>query len=424
MSFWPIDPLAAIWLVVGVQLLPLPAGILAWIIPGTDWFLMRYDIPYAAGRLSAAVNDPAGIPFDQRHPLSIDPDRTRLAVVFFAGFALLLIGLLHGMTTRLAGQLARNVAVLGVVVAIAGLVQNAVTPGALYGFWKTPAFANPFGPFVNRNHFAGWMAMALPLAVGYVRALAAESDRPRAGDLRSRLIWLSSKDASLVIIASVATVVLMLSLLMTLSRSGIGCLAVVFLICAVFRAGRRRPGTRVSVQAVCLTLAALACVAWAGVDRLESRFASLENSGLSGRLGAWTDGVDVAGRFPLTGTGLNTYGTAMLLYQTHDLQHHYGAAHNDYVQLAAEGGLLLAIPAIALGGVLVRDIRRGLRQVSDREAGYWVRFGATTGLGAIAIQELFDFSLQIPANAMLFTVLLAIAAHQRVGATCRPRSAS
>jgi O-antigen ligase len=84
-------------------------------------------------------------------------------------------------------------------------------------------------------------------------------------------------------------------------------------------------------------------------------------------------------------------------------------AHNDYVQLAAEGGLLLGVPAAAAMILLVRAIRRNLRAARAESRGYWIRAGAVIGLLAAAIQEVFEFSLQIPVNALLFATLAAVA---------------
>lgn len=53
-------------------------------------------------------------------------------------------------------------------------------------------------------------------------------------------------------------------------------------------------------------------------------------------------------------------------------------------------------------------IHRGERDGS----GYWIRVGAVTGLAAIAVQSMADFSLQMPGNAALFAVLCGIALHQ------------
>jgi O-antigen ligase len=91
---------------------------------------------------------------------------------------------------------------------------------------------------------------------------------------------------------------------------------------------------------------------------------------------------------------------------------HFREAHNDYLQLAAEGGVLLGIPALAAVVLLVRAIRKRFRDDSDDRMTYWLRFGATTGLVAIALQSAVDFSLQMPGNAVLFVVLCAAALHR------------
>jgi len=102
----------------------------------------------------------------------------------------------------------------------------------------------------------------------------------------------------------------------------------------------------------------------------------------------------------------------MLFYQRNDPTLHYTAAHNDYLQLAAEGGLLVGIPIAWAVVVLVRTIRRRFSESGRETAAYWIRVGAVTGLIAIALQEVVDFSLQIPANACLFAFLCAIAIHR------------
>jgi O-antigen ligase len=111
------------------------------------------------------------------------------------------------------------------------------------------------------------------------------------------------------------------------------------------------------------------------------------------------------------GTGLNTYGVATIFYQQHDLAWHYNEAHNDYLQLLAEGGALLTIPALVCVGVFVPLVRRRFRDERSITS-YWIRVGAVTGIGAIALQETVEFSLQMPGNAALFAVVCAIALHR------------
>ena len=127
------------------------------------------------------------------------------------------------------------------------------------------------------------------------------------------------------------------------------------------------------------------------------------------RIDAWRDGWGVVRDFPLFGTGINTYADAMLFYQRNNPGFFLAQAHNDYLQLLAEGGLLVTIPAAIAILLLVYAIRRNLRAARDEARGYWIRAGATVGLLAIAVQEVFEFSLQIPVNALVFCTLAAVA---------------
>src|SRR5207247_1578762 len=74
-----------------------------------------------------------------------------------------------------------------------------------------------------------------------------------------------------------------------------------------------------------------------GVDAVATRFLALPGSGLGGRVAIWRDTLTIIRDFPWTGSGLNSYGTAMLYYQTFGFPAYFPWAHNDYLQLAAEG---------------------------------------------------------------------------------------
>jgi O-antigen ligase len=124
------------------------------------------------------------------------------------------------------------------------------------------------------------------------------------------------------------------------------------------------------------------------------------------------DAWSVIRDFPLAGTGLNTYWAAALFYQRHELAHFFAQAHNDYLQLAAEGGLLLILPAVACLAIFIRDVRRARREEVRGSVSWWLRSGAVTSLLAIACQETVEFSLQMPGNAALFVVVCAIAVHR------------
>ena len=126
--------------------------------------------------------------------------------------------------------------------------------------------------------------------------------------------------------------------------------------------------------------------------------------------GVLAEGIDVVPAGPLPG-GLNTYGVSTLLYPMSDPTRHAMEAHSDYVQILSEGGIVFAAAALFVIVQLTRAIRAGFAQPQTASL-YWVRTGATLGLIAMAIQELTDFSLQMPGNAVLFVLLAAIAMHR------------
>jgi O-antigen ligase len=132
---------------------------------------------------------------------------------------------------------------------------------------------------------------------------------------------------------------------------------------------------------------------------------------IGGRLGIWRDTLRIIADYPWTGTGMNTFGFASLVYQSATpLSEHYKEAHNEYLQVAAEGGLLVGVPVLlcvwSLSGLVVDRLNDANR------LRYWLRAGAVTSLLAIAVQSLVEFSLQMPANAALAAVVMAIAVHK------------
>jgi O-antigen ligase len=380
-----------------VQLVPMPLAIMSRISPEAVRVIRQLDFAVASGSLD-------------RHPLSIAPGLTLVSLILFMSNAILLLGCARLFSTRGARRTAEAIVVLGVGLALTGIIQSRFFTGRIYGFWLPMEGASPFGPFVNRNHFAGWMLMALPLTLGL---LLGGLTRARTGVRSSghhRLMWFSSTEASRLILLAGSALVMAVALALTMSRSGMSALALAVVLTGTMVARRLRSGRR-TVAVGYLLLLVIVAVGWVGAGAVASRFGEARWNNFNDRRGAWADAIDIARKFPMVGTGLNTYGVSTLLFQRHDLSRHYEQAHNDYLQLAAEGGLLLTIPALLCLALLVVLVhRRFVDDLSERT--YWLRVGAVTGLIAIAFQETVDFSLQMPGNAALFAVLCAIALHR------------
>jgi O-antigen ligase len=380
-----------------VQLVPVPLTFIASASAETTHVLQQLDLGVAAGSAS-------------RRPLSIAPALTLVGLVLFTANALFVLGAARLFSIRGARRVADAIAVIGVALALVAIIQKPLFTGKIYGFWTPFAAGNAFGPFVNRNHFAGWMLMALPVIFGLICGGTARAMRGVRPNWRDRLLWFSSSDATRLILYAFGASVMALSLVLTMSRSGMSALALSIAITGAFVIRRQRT-TRRAVTIAYLCLLVVVVVTWAGADAIASQFAEADWSEFNNRRGAWTDAIDIASRFPAVGTGLNTYGVATLFYQRHDLAKYFSAAHNDYLQLAAEGGLLLTIPAAACLVAFIVAVRRRFVEESSVRT-YWLRVGAVTALTAIALHETVDFSLQMPGNAALFAVVCAIALHR------------
>lgn len=391
--------LAAVATAMALQLVPLPYGIVQALAPGMDGFLREYLLGYEP---------------PSWHALSIDSGQTAVTLALLVAFGTLLIGLTRAVRYMRLDWLLTQLLGLGVALAIAGVLQKALAEPnqpLVYGFWRPVYGGNPFGPFVNRNHFAGWMLMALPLVIGYAAAELERAARPRAASWRLWLRWLVTTEASRFLVAAVGVLSMGMSVVLTGSRSGVAGLAVAlgaFGYFVVRRASGRRPRALAAASMAALLAAILL---WAGPAEIVERFASASGHA-EGRLSAWRDTWRIMQAFPAAGTGLGTYGLSMLVYQTAGRPEIYLQAHNDYIQIASEGGLLVGLPALALVGVIVSAIRRRLRAGEDDTRTRWIRAGAVAGLLGIAAQSLVEFSLQMPGNTLLFVVVAAIAMHR------------
>lgn len=387
------------------QLVPLPPAVLRTISPATYAFLKNYSLSYAVS--------------PSPHALSIDPPQTLLGLAFVGAFILFLAGTVRAFSRTGVRRVVAAILVFGGILALIGIVQKAVLGDhtymgmKIYGFWTPEStLVTPFGPFVNRNHFAGWMLMGIPLAIGLLCAMFEEGAHLVRPGWRNRLLWLSSPEGGRLVLAGFASVLMALSLAMSMSRSGMAAFALIAMFIG-WRLVMALPSTRARATAAALFLVLLVLPAlWVGAGSAMDRFSGDPRGSMETRLRVWRDSRAIIRDFPIAGTGLNTFATAEVLYQGGSRATHFEEAHNDYLQLAAEGGILLVLPAAIAVALFVRGVRRRFAEDGDERTTYWIRFGAVSGIIAIALQSLVEFSLQMPGNAAFFVVLLAIALHR------------
>ena len=378
-----------------VQLVPLPSAVRAAIAPHVDGFRSALYL----GPTDAAA----------WWPLSVSPGWTAYSL------GLVMTALLVFWTARRACALGmplrivRHVAFAGLVAALVALADQAAgDPSLIYGRWQPlDAGARPFGPFVNRNHFATWVLMACPLAAGYVAAVL--SARRPSPALRAKLVALLEWLGTSALWVGVAGVVMTLALVVSTSRSGLLAFGVSLVGAAWLARGRLTRKAGVLGLLAIIALAALVA-AYVNVQPLLSRVDETLAVGAGGRPRIWQETLRLIRDFWLTGTGLGSYQTAMLVYQQTDRTVFINQAHNQYLHFLAEGGVLLTVPAVMAVVAFIRLFRTRLAQ--DTSSSVWLRIGGGAAILAVAVQGVWETGLRMPANGLLFAIAAAVAVHR------------
>jgi O-antigen ligase len=373
--------------VIAVQMAPLPEAVVAVISPATRALQDAYALE----------------PFGGWRPLSIHPAATRTA------FALALAGAFVFWAAREAFRRSGSRAAIrvltwvGFACSIVALTQRATAPRTIYWMWTAAdPRALPFGPFIDRNHLATWLVLTISVGGGYLamRATTYLQDRGAQGG-RAIASALVDRD-SIGLVACLGA--MLITVAATLSRSGFVALVASVLIAAILAGVTRRRGvSMVAAAAVVIILAA----AWINGEGLVQRVQGTLDAVPIRRLAIWRDTLPIIRDFPVLGTGAGTFADAMFIYQRADKQVLFNHAHNEYLQLFAEGGAALLLAVLAILVLLHRVVRA--RLADDRGPHRWIRIGAYAGLAGIAVQSIWDTGLHQPANLLLAAILAAVA---------------
>ncbi|MGH9970062.1 MAG: O-antigen ligase family protein [Pyrinomonadaceae bacterium] len=334
--------------------------------------------------------------------LSLDPYATRLVIVQVASLLIYFAATtVFTDTPHRLRLLVRTITIFGFFLAIFGLTQSIASPTRVY--WvRELAQSTAFGPFINRHHFAGYMELTIGLPLGLIFGGALEKEK--------RFIYLFA--AGLMGVA----------LIMTGSRGGIISLIaeISFLLgLAGFRKRRRRTkevkgsGVRRALVrtglALVLIIGLFAGVVLLGGESALVRFLGTVNSDdpTTGRAHFWSVTLDIIKAHPVVGAGLGAFPSVYTRYDSRNGLYRLEQAHNDYLQILSDGGIVGA----ALGLFFVIALfRMGFsRRESRDEFRSGVALGALAGCFAVLVHSFFDFTLHITSNTLLFLVLAALA---------------
>ena len=334
--------------------------------------------------------------------LSLDPYSTRFILIQVTALLIYFsASLVFIDTPKRLRLLVRTITIFGFFLAIFGLTQS-FTTNKVYWIRELPQ-SQPFGPFINRHHFAGYMELALALPLGLLFSGSLEKEK--------RFIYLF------------AVGLMSVALIMTNSRGGlISLLAeIVFLVAVAgfrrnekkWRSPQKTSGLKTTAIRVGLALTmvvvTLGAVTLLGGDNALTRLLGSLNTDdpTMGRAHFWAVTVDIIKTHPILGIGLGAFSVVYTRYDSRNGLFRLEQAHNDYLQVLSDGGIVGA----ALGLFFIISLfRLGFaRRESHDDFRRGVATGALAGCFAVLVHSFFDFTLHTPSNALLFLILAALA---------------
>ena len=390
---WPAWIALALWLALqAIHVVELPAGLVSFLSP-------------ASARIHALARDAGADP--QLITLSIDPQAARVSLLKSLAYVSIFF-----LVLALANKRAR-VARLAQVLVYAALVHSIYAvllhlSGAQSDYFGVHIrhVDSASGTYVNRNHFAGLLEMTLALGIGLL--IAGLSDRYAdtwKKFIRQTIEWILSPK----MVLRLTLCVLVIALTTTHSRMGNAAFFSSLLVAGAIGIALSRYATRNTVLLLgsLIAIDLLIVGSWFGVEKLAKRFETAGVDLAEARELPGARVLEMAKDFPVFGAGPGSFSLAFPPYRTERITAFFDHAHNDYLQFAAESGflglaLLGAFVILSLGAALLAQWQRRdplMRGMS---------FACIMGVTAILIHSWVDFNLQIPANAALFMVLLAM----------------
>jgi O-antigen ligase len=302
------------------------------------------------------------------------------------------------------GRLGAAISAYGLLVSLFALVHSLSSNGKLY-WLRTPRSGGwIYGPYVNHNHYAGLMELLVPIPL-----VLCLSRRVR----REYKIFFG---AAALLMAS--------TIFLSGSRGGMVAFLVQFFGLALY-VGTRRRSPKLAIALGGFVLLAGLVVIWLGGSTIADRLATIHSEArteLSGgiRLQIARDALHMFRERPVLGWGLGTFPTVYPRFRTFYTNLFVNQAHNDYVQLLAEMGLLGGLVTLWF---LFRLFRHALAKLQGETLGAsgGMTLACLLGCVGILVHSFVDFNLKIPANAALFYVFATLAASDRLREVGRTR---
>lgn len=392
---WPKYLFISLFILIFIQIIPLPSFLVKIFSSNTYTYLKNFSPDFENIKFMS---------------LSIIPSHT-----LYEGLELLsyfLLGFLIVKTVKERRQIMKIFYVLfaiGIFEAFYGLVElNRTNPRILF-FAKIYNLDSVTGTFINRNHLSGYLEMILPLAIGIM--IARINFFSFSGlRWREKLLMLSEKNFSTNLLIFLGIIIIAMGIVFSKSRSGVFILVFTFMLMfeltvLFFRrseTGRKWIKSFLVISFLFITIISL----YIGIGATFERF-SLNKLLSENRPVYWANTIGIFKDFPVFGSGLGTFPS---LYPDREeggkivrLFH----AHNDYLEYLSEIGVIGMI--LLLGGVFFVLVKSF---IVWRERRYHeikgISLGGIVAIFCILLHSITDFNLHIPANMLLFSVVLSL----------------
>jgi O-antigen ligase len=280
----------------------------------------------------------------------------------------------------------------------------------IFGYVKKYNLEEATGTYINRNHFAGFVEMVIPFSVALVLYENSKLPRRAVPGRNARIKrMLGGRKLSRMGLWLLAAIVMVSGLFFSLSRMGIISAVAALAVMAAFAGFQRKAGLWVAAG---IMACGIILVLWMGAGPALGRFGTISQEYASvdeSRWSLWKDTARLIGGHPLLGSGLGTFPVAFTRVQSTFLGQFVNHAHNDYLELASD----LGIPAAALFfGSTATLLARAARNAASWEVSFEraMALGCLGSIAAILLHSLADFNLYIPANALVFSLIVGLAA--------------
>lgn len=344
-------------------------------------------------------------------PLTVNQKATTTELLRFVTYAVFYIFAIQLLTSgeRLR-RVVTSVVGLGVVVSFVAILQSFTSPGEFYWFRQVPVNAESFGPWINRSQYCGFIGMVFPLALALF--LFYSPNVSSEDSLRSKIVtFFTMPNGNMYLLLTFGVGIMFASVFLSLSRGGVLSLIVASLTFLMLFSLRNRKRSRLFILATACFLVLV--VGWFGIGPLLERFDNLlleagaATTGRYGRLFVWLDTLNIIRDFPLTGSGFATFLNIYPSYRTVSGTGKFEHAHNDYLELLSDGGVI-GFGLVAWFVIVI--VLHGWHQIWRRRDNFavFVSIGALSGIIALLTHSITDFNMHNMAVGLYFFFICAL----------------